>query len=465
MKEEISLLDIIPIIKKHYKWLIVIVTLCMAVSLFVSLFFMPKQYTSSAKMIASFTTIDDKDKVNAITSGYLEASEKLATTYREILKSNYTVKTILEEVKKLGWENITESMIKSSIDVSSAGNTEMISISITTTDPELSYDICRVFTDVTPSIIEEKYYGKLMPLDEGQLPTSPSSPIVLKNTVIGGIVGIILSAVLIMILFVTDNKVSDGAEVAKRFSLPILGNVPCFTRKKKKQGSVNGNADSIDVGRAQQNFFVIEAYKNIRTNLMYTLSSHGTRVIAVSGAESEAGKSITCANLSIAFAQNGCKVLLIDADMRKPVQQKLFKKLNTTGLSKVLSGQAEFDEAVQRGAVNGLDLLTSGPIPPNPSELMGSDNMKKLIQKVGETYDFVIIDTPPVNYVTDCLTIASIISGIVLVARHGHTEYSELMKAVDNIKSAGGKISGVIVSDVRSSTTSKYYKSYIGNNK
>ena len=195
-------------------------------------------------------------------------------------------------------------------------------------------------------------------------------------------------------------------------------------------------------------FPVTEAYKNLRTNISFALSTKKNRVFAVSSALAAEGKSTVAANIAITFAQNSNKVLLIDGDLRKPVQHKVFKLKNENGVTTIVSGSTTFEETVHRNVIDNLDVITCGPIPPNPSEMLGSENMKSMLDHIRTDYDYVIIDTPPINIVTDALTLLDTIAGILLVAKHAHSTYDALQEAIESIKLADGSLLGIVVNNV-----------------
>ena len=208
-------------------------------------------------------------------------------------------------------------------------------------------------------------------------------------------------------------------------------------------------------------FQIVEAYKIIRTGLLFALSTAQEKSIVCTSAEPGAGKSTTCSNVAITMAQTGAKVILIDADMRKPTQHKIFRVNNAQGLSKLLSGLAAMKDTIQRDVVTNLDLITSGPIPPNPSELLGSENMLNLLNRLSEEYDYIFIDTPPVNVVSDAFMLAKKVAGVMLVARQKQTHYEELQKAVESFRALEANVLGVVITDV-SEQNKPYgaYKSY-----
>ena len=214
-------------------------------------------------------------------------------------------------------------------------------------------------------------------------------------------------------------------------------------------------------------FRVAEAYKMIRTNLMFALANTDNRVVVFSSAEPGAGKSTLCANLAISMAQAGKKVILLDADMRKPVQHRNFRVSKTLGLSKILGGLNDVNECIYKQLIPNLDLIPSGSIPPNPSELLGSARMAALTEELRKRYDFVFVDTPPLGIVTDALALAPQAAGVVLVARHKQTMYDELSTAIENIKQINASLLGVVLTDTQAEkggyagyTRKKYYQAY-----
>jgi capsular exopolysaccharide synthesis family protein len=197
-------------------------------------------------------------------------------------------------------------------------------------------------------------------------------------------------------------------------------------------------------------FRVVEAYKTVRTNLQYTLSTSPDKFAIFTSYEPNAGKSITSANVAIALAQASNKVLLIDGDMRNASQNKIFKVPNTTGLSKLLSGFAKItdDGMIYKEVAPGLDLITAGPIPPNPSELLSSKAMGQLLDALRDNYDYILVDCPPVGLVTDALALLTHIKNIATIARQRQTTYSDLKKMLEMITSLDGRIIGAVLTDV-----------------
>ncbi len=228
-------------------------------------------------------------------------------------------------------------------------------------------------------------------------------------------------------------------------------------RKNKTINSPLGPSDLFSNMSGGTAFRVIETYKSIRTSLMFTLSAGNDNTILITSAEPNSGKSVTSANLSLSFAQTGAKVLLIDCDMRNASQQKIFSVDNSVGLSNVLGGMAKFYDVVKKDIKENLDLLTAGQVPPNPSELLGSENMRALLAAVKEKYDFVFLDCPPVEYVSDTSSLLLHVPQTIIIARQNHAVYGDVIHTVESVKAVGGKILGAILTDVRESNKSYAY--------
>lgn len=195
-------------------------------------------------------------------------------------------------------------------------------------------------------------------------------------------------------------------------------------------------------------FQIVEAYKAVRANLLFALAVSKEKSVIITSSEPSSGKSTTCSNLAVTMAQTGARVIVVDTDMRKPVQHKIFRVSNNVGLSKLLSGLSDLDDSVYKAVMPNLDLITAGPIPPNPSELLGSERMAALLQALSQNYDYVFLDAPPVNVVSDSLMFLDKVAGVLLVARQKQTHYEELQKAAESIKHLEGNVLGVVITDV-----------------
>ena len=193
-----------------------------------------------------------------------------------------------------------------------------------------------------------------------------------------------------------------------------------------------------------------EAYRVIRTGIQFAQAGKELQTIALTSCTPNEGKSTTIANLAIVLTQAGKSVLLIDCDMRNPTVHKNFNLSNKIGLSSCISMGTAVADAVQATGIEGLDALTAGVIPPNPSELLGSEQMKNLLQRAKEQYDYVLIDTPPVMPVTDALIVSRFVDGMILVIASAEVKVEMAREVKNQLVNAGANILGVVLNKVRS---------------
>ena len=207
-------------------------------------------------------------------------------------------------------------------------------------------------------------------------------------------------------------------------------------------------------------FFVRESFKSLRTNIRFFQAVEGCRRFCITSSQSGEGKSITALNLAITFAESGQKVLLIDADLRRPSQARLLIEQASPGLSNILAGHCEEKEAVRPSAYPNLDILLSGEIPPNPSELLGSPRMKTLIDSLSEHYDYILIDTPPVGLVSDACLVAKVLDGMVFLVRQGRAEKELLSRCLLQVENAGVRLMGFILNGFNGEGSGQYRRGY-----
>ncbi|MCI2774227.1 polysaccharide biosynthesis tyrosine autokinase [Staphylococcus petrasii] len=204
---------------------------------------------------------------------------------------------------------------------------------------------------------------------------------------------------------------------------------------------------------------VSEKVRGIRSNIMYS-GAEEIKSIIVTSEKPAAGKSIVSANIAITYAQAGYKTLIIDGDMRKPTQHYHFETSNYDGLSNLIIGKSDFDKAIRSTRVENLDLLTSGPVPPNPSELIASKRFDKLFHDLTERYDFILIDTPPVISVTDAQVFLRNVKNCVLIIDAEKNNKNEVKKAKALIQKADGHLLGAVLNKTPKDKSSSYYYYY-----
>lgn len=202
---------------------------------------------------------------------------------------------------------------------------------------------------------------------------------------------------------------------------------------------------------------ISEQYRTLRTNIQFSGVDKKINSLLVTSSEQAAGKSMTAANLAIVYAQQGINTLLIDGDMRKPTVHYTFRLDNLKGLSNALVDDFSFASIAAGSDVDNLSVIPSGPVPPNPSELLASQRFKKLLAEASETYELIIIDTPPLLAVTDAQILATLVDGVVVVARSHQTEVSHLQESIELIRKVNGNLLGMVLNDVEKTTSDNYY--------
>ncbi len=243
-----------------------------------------------------------------------------------------------------------------------------------------------------------------------------------------------------------------------------------MSNKKKKHSA---SQSDIVIGN-KQSFLFTEAYKSLRTNVLFSLPKDGCKKFIVTSALAGEGKSTVSSHLAAALAEMGVSVLIIDCDLRRGKIHRLFDVKRTPGLANVLAGFADINSAVQKTAVENLYVLPSGVVPPNPAELLASSRMQQLVDEFSKSFDYIILDTSPVNVVSDALPLSTLVDGVVLVVRQNYTDKGALDRCIASLEFAEAKVLGMVFNDVEAKKAAKdrrygYYKggyySYISSNK
>ena len=319
-------------------------------------------------------------------------------------------------------------------------------------------------------INEASKIGKIRIVDHAvadYIPIKPNKKLfILLSLILGSVLGIAI----IGIIEFFDNTIKSIEQIERR-GYSLLAVIPSIgskttKRKTKKYIAQNKNLEKIErrlITHEDPKSPISEAYRGLRTSLMYTKSNENCRVILVSSAGPGEGKTTTIANLAITYANLGKKTVLIDSDLRKPVVHNIFNVDKSPGLTSYLS-ENEKDEKklINKTNVNNLDVITSGIIPPNPSELLDSPLLDNLLNKLKKNYDVILFDTPPLIAVTDAFVLMKYITQFILVVRAGVTERVALDRVMTNVRQSGFKESGVVLNALEESHSygAGYYYNY-----
>lgn len=195
-------------------------------------------------------------------------------------------------------------------------------------------------------------------------------------------------------------------------------------------------------------FYIQEAYNTLRTNIRFAIPGDGCKRLCLTSGLASEGKSTTILNLAISFAETGSKVLLIDGDMRRPSLARLLIEKATPGLSNVLAGFADVEEAIRKDIRPNLDVLFAGEIPPNPLELLGSAGMKKIVETMSLRYDYILVDTPPVSIVSDACEVANITDGVLFLVRQNETDKEAVIRGVKQLELSNSRLLGFVLNGI-----------------
>ena len=288
-------------------------------------------------------------------------------------------------------------------------------------------------------------------VDAAEVPSNPISPNVRADMTFSFVAGLVLAIGLSFGFEYLDNRIKTPQELKANIGIPFLGMVPTLASDKDRPNPLLDNG-------VPQNF--AEAMKSVRTNVLFSTADEGMRSLVITSAGPGEGKSLVSSNLAMALAQAGQRVLLIDADMRRPRVHEIFGGQQEPGLSNVLAGNAKTSEAIRKTNTSGLWIMPAGHIPPNPAELLGSRRYTEFIGSLNVHFDWVVLDTPPVMVVADSSIVANQSSGVVFVVRADHTSRHAVRAAVEQLESANAHLLGSVLNGVDLVRNPYYYSAY-----
>jgi len=320
-------------------------------------------------------------------------------------------------------------------------------------------------------------------IDKAEVPKDPVSPKKKKNLILAFLVGIFGGVGLCFLIEFLDNTVKGPEDVEKLTGLPSLGAIPCLPpegmKKKKRYGYYSKyksyysyskeNPESEEtlpdikeielVNYLHPKSFISENYRTVRTSILLSHAESPPKSIVFTSALPKEGKTATVANMAVAFSQLDEKVLVVDGDLRKPRLHRVFKVKNIGGLSGYLTGKVSIEDAIQKTNVENVWLIPSGPIPPNPAELLNSEKMKGMIEELKREYDVVMLDAPPLLAVVDGVIISSFGDSTIFIIQAGKTTLRPFLQALEELKRAKAKIIGVLFNEVKAKGE-KYYSPF-----
>ena len=452
----------------HKAWLIAVVSVvCALVTLGGTLLFVTPQYRSSAMFYVNNNSMSLGDAALSITSGDISASRGLVKSYIVILKSRETLNSVIDYAKV----DRTYAQLNRMISAEAVDATEIFQVDVTGPDAKEAAAIADAVAYILPKRISSIIEGTSARIvDSAVVATKPVSPNYVKNTLAGFVLGFAMSVGAVALWVFMDTTIRTEEDITQNCKYPVLSAVPDMDAPSKssydRTAAAPGRRTSM-VGPGLS-FDAAEAYKLLRTKLQFSFADDNTsRVIGVSSALSGEGKSVSAINLAYSLSQLGMKVILIDGDLRRPTLAEKLNIQKRPGLSDFLTGQSPLDKTIRycglKGAETAFHVMTAGPNPPNPVELLSSARMTKLIGGMRDIFDYVIIDLPPVYEVSDALAVAKNTDGILMVVRQAHCNRMVMNETVRQFEFVGAKILGVVYNCATEGTdpyTKSYYKKY-----
>jgi len=305
------------------------------------------------------------------------------------------------------------------------------------------------------SLTEEMKTGNIRIIDKAEVPQSPVKPRKKRNILLAVIVGLTLGFGTALFLEYLDNTIKLPEDVKEHLEIPYLGPVPAIT---SNDIPAHVARDLVTVHSPKS--AAAESYRSIRTGILFSSADAAPRTIVFTSASPDEGKTMTAANIGVAMANAGSRVLLLDCDMRRPKIHKLFDLDRNIGVSSILVGTGSAKDAIVPSSVENLDILPVGPIPPNPSEIIGSKKMGLLLSDLKKQYDRVLIDSPPISAVTDAVILAQMADSLLLVVRAGETPRQVIQHALAQVRSVNANILGAVLNAVSVGRDSYYYYQY-----
>lgn len=432
-----NLEDYIRVVRKGWLLIVIFALLGIAGGAAFAAFATP-QYRSTATMYVSVQT-SDSPTAGELTSGNTYAQAKVKS-YLDILTSASVLDRVIDSLKL----DMTAKQLASQLSASSPTGTVIIELSATDPDPRMAANLANAtadsFSTVVVQAIEQPVGGgnslvRVQVIDPALPATSPFSPQVSLSITLGLLVGLVFGLGAAFLRTALDTRVHGNHDVESVSDAPLLGGISFDPESSTHPLIVHSDPRS---PRA-------EAFRALRTNLRFVNAGSSNHCFVVTSSIGAEGKSTTAANLALALAETGARVVLIDGDLRKPRVAEYMAIEGAVGLTDVLIGSVPLADVLQKWGNGELYVLPAGRIPPNPSELLGSDAMQNLLSALNDQVDYVIIDAPPLLPVTDAAIISGMTAGALVVAGSGKVKRTELARALASLTSIESNVVGIVL--------------------
>jgi capsular exopolysaccharide synthesis family protein len=499
---------------RHWAWLLILAAVLAGGAAYLITKQMTPVYQASTTMLINEAPSNKSTDYSSIIT-----SERLAQTYAQLI----TTQPILDEVANRLQQGISGVGLKGMINVSTVKDTQLLSVRVRDTVPTRAADIANtlvaVFIEYNNGRQAERFVDSKLSLEaqksdvEQQLeqigqslvalgsdeanrterdrleslqaqyrqtltyllqsyesvrlaetqttssvtqvepatvPSYPVSPRARTNTILAAIVGLLLAGGIVFLIEALDDTLRDPEEASRQLGVPILGFIARYT-----------TPDESPITISEPRAPVAEALRSLRTNIQFASVDRSLHSLLVTSPSPTDGKSTVVANLGVVMAQGGRSCVLVDSDLRRPRIHKLLRLSNRRGMCDLfVQSQIHMDGALQKTEIPNLYALTSGSLPPNPSELLGSEKMLEILRQIEGQSDLLIVDSPPVLAVTDASVLAPRMDGVLLVVKPGVTKFMAVKQAVEQLRRVGANVIGIVLNEVEFKRSRYYYKNY-----
>jgi len=395
----------------------------------------------------------DDEKTQKLKNQYMdiEANSRLVNDYKEIITSR-KVQDEVYRLKQLKFINESKKNYKISSDIQR--NTRMVKIVASSSNPEVAAFVANTTAEVFIKVIRDIMNLKsIQIIDAAELPENPVKPSPPVNAIIGFMLGLGLALLAASVKEMLDWTIKIPEEVPERIGKNVIGTIPEAKIDDQSQEDGPKNKHTVAMrtprffGAEKNNHAIVEVFKILRTNIEFMVpGKNKSKIVMFTSALPGEGKSTIIANLALSMSNSGKKVIILDCDLRKPFMHKFFSVDNTKGLVSIIVGAAPFQDAIHRNALNkGLDLISSGPIPPNPTELLMTDEFKQLLEELSQGYDYIFIDAPPTLNMADTSILGHLADATIFIITAGKTRIELIKRCLRQLSQTNIEISGILL--------------------
>lgn len=420
-------------------WTIIICTLvCATITLIGTYLFTKPIYDVSFSLY--IYNSNERETSSTISVSDLTASQELLNTYIAMLKSESLLQDVVD---MLPTYNLSVEKLKSCVKASSVNKTELLKVTVSHEDPDAALDISQSLQILAPDFISKVVkVGSVEIVDNGVNAVLKDRPL-LRNICIGGGLGCLGCIAVLLAVFVLDTRIWDETGLSSNYKLPIIGSIPIY-----HDGESYETLDFNDYILSKETpFQVTEAYRSARVFLQKLSKGRKCNVYAVTSACPGEGKTITAINIALSLAQNGSKVLLMDLDLRKPQIRNYLNLQNNSGFLSFLSGKQSYVDILSLEGIP-LHILASSHAHSEPAELFATGPLSRLMTKLKDSFDYIIVDTPPLDSVIDAAVISDMIDGYLLCVRAGFTKTGLLSDTIRKLEQINANILGFYINNI-----------------